>query len=167
MSFLVLVSSNCNQSQEGTLSVEAGLVFKAGDVKPVARTQFYLLDDSLETILKNAKVEPFVEQLSVLQNYAVGQYAKKNFSATTPENTKAIILKTENAIKPHIVSTMTTDFNGKGVFPTVKSGKYYLMGVGEAGKQTVIWDMPVNIQSSSQSVILDNNNSADVFSSHL
>src|SRR5438552_1880647 len=33
--------------KDATLSFEAGLVYKSGDVKPVARTTFYLLDNEL------------------------------------------------------------------------------------------------------------------------
>jgi hypothetical protein len=37
---------------EASLSIEAGVIFKSGDVKPVARTTFYLLDEDFKTILQ-------------------------------------------------------------------------------------------------------------------
>ena len=42
-----------------TLSLEAGLVFKSGDVKPVARVTFYLLDDDRAKILEGAGLQPW------------------------------------------------------------------------------------------------------------
>ena len=42
---------------QSTLSVEAGLVYKSGDVKPVPRNEFYLLDDDAEKILRDAGIE--------------------------------------------------------------------------------------------------------------
>jgi hypothetical protein len=44
--------------KNATLSFEAGLVYQSGDVKPVARTTFYLLDDNLGKILKAAGLQP-------------------------------------------------------------------------------------------------------------
>jgi hypothetical protein len=78
--FLIIVSllpwTGClccqpkNQSQRGTesdltsqdrpksvLSIETGLVYKSGDAKPVARNEFYLLEEDAEKILREAKVE--------------------------------------------------------------------------------------------------------------
>src|SRR5437868_2853289 len=42
---------------QSTLTLEAGLVYKSGDVKPVPRNEFYLLDDDAEKILKDAGIE--------------------------------------------------------------------------------------------------------------
>src|SRR5207237_730142 len=38
-------------NQKGNLNIEAGIVFNSGDVKPVARAEFYLLDKDADEII--------------------------------------------------------------------------------------------------------------------
>lgn len=161
-----MLFQGCNLNSQGNLSVEAGLVYKSNDVKPVARTEFYLLDDDLETILKNAKIKqvPVFVSLTPLQHFTAMQRAKKVDSSQGGINPSAELLtaiaETDNAIKPHIVATITTDFNGKGQFENVKPGKYYLMGSAGTFEQAIIWNLPIEIKVGEQSVTLDNKNSA-------
>jgi hypothetical protein len=163
---VIFFIQGCNSSQEGTLSIEAGLVYRAGDVKPVARTQFYLLDDNLETILKNAQITQIDlwKDLTPIQHFAAIQRGKKvDLPVAWSDEAKNALKQTDEAVKSHIVGTMTTDFNGKGQFEHIKPGKYYLMGVGGTDKQAIVWNLPIEIKSGNQTVILDNNNSATTF----
>lgn len=155
---LTLITLNCNLNQEGTLSVEAGLVYKAGDVKPVARADFYLLNDDLETIIKNAGIEEkdmggLNQKLSFVQKLSFW----KKFPALYPNQ----LAKAVDVIKQHTVYTITTDFSGKGEFTQIKSGKYWLAGIGGAN-QIVVWNLPIDIKAGKQSISLDNNNAATI-----
>ena len=67
------------------------------------------------------------------------------------------------AMRPHIVATVTTDFNGKGQFSAVPAGTYYLMGIGQLYKQVVLWNLKVDLNAGQNSVTLDQNNASVVF----
>src|SRR4051812_41296302 len=57
--------------QKGSLAVDAGLVFKNGDVKPVARVLFRLLDEDFEKILQGSSLAPQAEgKMSLIEYYA-------------------------------------------------------------------------------------------------
>jgi hypothetical protein len=138
------------------LSFETGLVFKSGDVKPLARSTFYLLDDNLENILRNAGFQP-ESDLSLLNSLGMAYYGREL------EKYRTTYDKAMEAMKPHIVATVTTDFNGKAQFSAVPEGTYYLMGIGQLYKQVVLWNLKVDLNSGQNSVTLDQNNAAVVF----
>lgn len=134
-------------NQKGSLSIEVGLVFTSGDVKPVARAEFYLLNADTENILK--------------KNY--GNSTDLGIIATDinyPIFETRGVQKTLTAIKPHIVSFAITDFQGKAKFSSLKTGNYYLFGFAKAGKSAVVWNLQTVIKSGTYSIILDNNNAA-------
>ncbi len=171
----VITTKKTTVSAKGNLSVEAGLVFNSGDVKPVARVNFYLLDDNLETILSNAGIEAYqtIDTSGASKGALLGgmRAKKKSVSfvesyavwSSSPDLYGEQLLQSKEALKPHIIATITTDFSGKGEFSQVKPGNYYLMGVGGTGKQAVLWNMPIEIKAGKQSVILDNKNAAEIF----
>lgn len=140
------------------VSIETGVVLESGDVKPVARTQFYLLDDSLENILSDAGLERLQSSSSLVQTLAASYYGSRKRGMSDPSITKA-----DEAIKPHIKATVTTDFNGKGQFPSLKPGTYYLMGVGKFAQSIVIWDLKADLKAGQNAITLDQENAATVF----
>jgi hypothetical protein len=144
-------------ASKGTLSIEAGIIFKNGDVKPVARTDFYLLDDDLETIIKNLGVEEKVlkgRDLPTLTQLAFWKQYQNLYQDT--------FSKAMEAIEKHSVSKMTSDFSGKGEFPPVKIGKYWLVGIGGTANQVIIWNLPIEIKTGKQPIVLDNKNSSAI-----
>ena len=146
--------------QSGVLSLEVGLVFKSGDVKPVARTTFYLLVDDLAKILKEAGIktanhdgtpkespdEDLVEVFALATKY-------KSLPAYQSFYPAALA-----ALKPHVVQSVTTDFSGKAIFESLPTGTYYLMGVTQTPKGYAIWNLRVDIKSGQSSIVLDQNN---------
>jgi hypothetical protein len=64
----------------------------------------------------------------------------------------------ETALKPHIVQTVTTGFDGKATFEAVAAGTYYLMGMSSTPKGYVIWNLKVELKAGKNSVTLDQNN---------
>lgn len=147
--------------QSSNLSMEAGLVFRSGDIKPVARTTFYLLDKHPGTILKEAGVKPADKGQMDLEDpeklmFSLGlaiRYAElpseQPFLATAME-----------ALKPHIIQTVTTDFGGKAQFSSLAAGNYYLMGVAHTPKGMAVWNLKVQLNPGQNSVTLDQNNAA-------
>jgi hypothetical protein len=142
------------------LSFETGLVFKSGDVKPVARATFHLLDDSLGNILRTAG-------LSAPRNYGGGSgntdedlvnaYAS-SIKYSILDGYKEFGPAAATAVRPHIIQTITTGFDGKATFEAVAAGTYYLMGMSETPKGYVIWNLKVDLKAGKNTVTLDQNN---------
>jgi hypothetical protein len=146
-----------NAPHKSVLSIETGLVVQSGDVKPVARTDFYLLDDSLETVLSNAGLEP-QSGTSQIETLAATRYVSSLHGFKAESLTKA-----DEAIAPHIVAKLTTDFSGKGKFPEVTPKTYYLVSIAEVAGAVIIWNMKLDLKTGDSSATLDQNNAAKVF----
>jgi hypothetical protein len=159
------VKTPITQIQQGTLSIETGLVFDTGEVVRVARTQFYLLDKDLKDVLTeagftdattgNATSDAVAGRESQIEQYASLQGRKKRFGTIKDELTKA-----EEAIKQHSIATMTTDFDGKGSFAAIKTGQYFLFGFTFIDDWVLVWNVSVDLKTGSQSLTLDQNNVA-------
>jgi hypothetical protein len=151
--------NNVMVEETGTLSFDTGLVMKSGDVKPVARATFYLLNQDLVIILA-------VAGLQELPSSWLTTFARKYASRESDQFRGAEVytyFKAMAAVKPHIVATATTDFGGKGQFTAVKPGTYYLMNVTEIGSNVVLWNLEVKVKAGQNSVTLDQNNAAETF----
>jgi hypothetical protein len=133
----------------GKLSIEAGLIFNSGDVKPVARTTFYLLDQDLGEILKPLGETPGTLRsgLDFLNTLSDSPKAKAQYER----------LKT--TVQQHIVATATTGFDGKAQFSDVRAGLWFLYGAFHVGENDVAWHLKVEIKPGAETaVVLDNYN---------
>lgn len=157
--------------------VEAGLVYKSGDIKPVARSEFYLLDESLVEIFRNANIKEPMDSNENVPNYrdviypelivyAFGKIhsAIDQFTSDSPQVRKFrdFHAKAMAAIAPHIVQQGTTGFSGKVKFESIKPGTYYLMGVYKTPRGVAVWNSRVDVKNVETTVILDQNNAASV-----
>lgn len=132
-----------------TLSIEAGLIYNNGDVKPVARTTFLLLDDDLLTILK-----PFGETPGTLGS-------KLDFLKTFSDSpkTKADYDQLKAAIQSHVIATATTDFSGRAKFESLTPGTRFVYGEFHVGSDRVAWNVRVELEAGKNTALtLDNNN---------
>ena len=122
-------------AKRGTLDVEAGLVFKTGDTKPVARATFWLLKTNPETLMVNDNLE------RIWKTDLPGGRGSLNFSSAkrlfgspyAPQFTAAV----RQALDGDQVAKMTTGFDGKGQFAPVATGEYFLFGKYSWGKVRV------------------------------
>jgi hypothetical protein len=145
------------------LSIEAGIVYRSGDVKAVARTLFYLLDDDVGKILKDAGVKfPIVRgannkppETLTANDFAgmFGVYAKYG-----DHDGETFYADSLAALKPHIVKTATSDFTGKATFDPVAPGTYYLMAVASTPQSYAMWNMRLELKPGPFAVSLDQNN---------
>ena len=140
-------------TKNSILSLEAGLVFKSGDIKPVARTEFHLLDKSLAEILREAGVQPSSGQDNSDRSiiFAYGLAAKYGNDSKFPAGV-------QEAIKKHVVQSATSDFTGKAKFSAAPQGSYFVFGFATTPKGFVIWNVKVELNSTESSVTLDQNN---------
>jgi hypothetical protein len=166
-------TGNANASAQSkiqsTLSIEAGLVYKSGDVKPVARSEFYLLDDDAEKILKDAKIEKKGKlrnwkEVSLLDAYAASKLCVSRLTRCPAlRDSWDLVRDADSALKSHIIKGATTGFDGKASFEAVPAGTYYVMGVYLRDESFVSWNVKVELKSEAQQMILDQNNSSMIF----
>jgi hypothetical protein len=147
--------------EKGLLSFEATVQWKSGTVQPITGATFYLLDKDLEDILQSSGIEA-EKRLSLLNTFLIAYYG----STLNVQRGVETFSKAMEAIKPHIIATTTTDGTGKGEFPPVPTGSYHLMNTstvfpeagGLTGRKSILWNVPVQIQSGPNSITLNEKN---------
>lgn len=146
--------------EKSALSIEAALVYQSGDVVPIARNTFYLLDDDVVTILKNAGIQPTSKKSDINKALLddIAYLADANLVAGV-DLFKDLYRRYFVAIEPHIVQKVTTDFGGKAVFNNLEAKQYFLFGLMNARKDYLVWNLPINV-SKEQKVVIDQSNIA-------
>jgi len=154
----VSATSHATPSAEGgansTLFIEAGLVYKSGDVKPVARTTFHLLDTSLANILESAGLEA---QDTLRDGVDERDYVS-TYGLRTLYPDEEFYPKATEAISSHIVQSATTDFSGKAKFAPVPAGIYYVMAVHATARGFAAWNLKIELKDGENVLTLDQNN---------
>ena len=144
------------QLTNGTVSLQAAIVYKQGGPQPVARVKFALLDQSLQSILQQANFSyRRAANLSIIDQYAFAvRYGSDNQPAFEAVTT---------AIAEHTKATVTTDFNGNAEFDPVPFGTYYVVAVTETRGGFAVWDFKVDVHAGKNQVTLDQHNAATAF----
>jgi hypothetical protein len=125
-------------SDKGMVMIDAKVETSKGAVQNVKSEKFYLLDDSLDSILSRANLEP-IEGQTLVNSFGLSVLYPSRYSDF---NRDAL-----NAIKSHIKYNVLTDSNGKAQIKEVKPDSYYLFGVTKSGNAFAVWDSPVTIQT--------------------
>ncbi|MEI6826717.1 MAG: hypothetical protein WCK54_14070 [Desulfuromonadales bacterium] len=151
--------------QNSILKLETGVVFRSGDVKPISRTIFYLLDSSLAQILLDAGYQGYKKyviknELDLYEAYLFDHKIKNYFTDSMWKSDKERYDKTWLLIKPHIVQSVTTDFSGNATFNKMSPGKYYLLGCSHISKNSFIWATEINLIPGDNSLTLDQDNAS-------
>lgn len=136
----MLIFAGTSFGQRGQISVEAVIAKRSGEIVRIARTEFYLLDENVLKILKDARLRPATSNGSgsgaaTLSDIALSvRYGQlpgyRNFS----EN----LFK---AVKPHIKYIFETDYNGRAILRDVPPGKYFLFGMGQTQESGIAWNI--------------------------
>lgn len=169
----VRAASSPIEKKLGALSLEVGVVFASGDVKPVARTPFYLLNESLSKIFQEAGIRAPASAGSEAADsmVAVGYFGSVHSMIDKLETIRAqgspppviqdaldFHARGMAAIQSHIVQQGMTDFGGRLKFEPVEPGPYYVIGVYKTPKGAVTWNLKVAIDAGDKTVLLDQNN---------
>lgn len=150
--------SNTPKRESSSLKLEAGIVYRSGDVTPISRTTFYLLDKSLfqslyEGKLKDSKGEIVTTQKNIYITYAFAcNYVNLSDRETDVYNSVLSLLK------PHVIQSVTTGFKGEATFNSIPPGKYYIAGFSNISQNAMVWDVEVNLLPGSNSFTIDQNN---------
>jgi hypothetical protein len=121
---------------KGSAVISAKITTRSGSTQPVRSVKFYLLDDDLENILSDARLDPVDGQ--TLSN-SVG------LAMMYPDRYGDFYRKALGAIKNHIKYATTTDAGGKGEIKNIEPDSYYLFGVTKTSEGFAVWSSPVSI----------------------
>jgi hypothetical protein len=150
MSMLLFVSfTGCKQREQKpvqrNIPIKAAIIYNLGGAQAVARENFYLLNKDALQIWKEAGLIKDEKNLWL------------DFSLDRLDAMDKKPSKFERAIKPHIVNTITTDFEGNATFDNVLEGSYYIHGVTETRGGYAVWSYKVSTNEN-KTVLLDNKN---------
>jgi len=155
-----------------TVQVEAAVIFQNGDVVPVARTNFYIIDTDLNTVLntpamkqiaiddakkrnERTKLEGLLEYQIKLINIQSLSILLARMQDNTYENyTKQAIEAVNKTIKYQMVS----DFQGKAELKDIPAGKYFLFAMFKVRGKFIAWQVPIEANGETVKIILDSNN---------
>lgn len=155
----LLISQHAN-AQKATLAIEAAVIYRSGDVKPVARVQFLVLDVSLPTILAST---PQPQDLSIITRdkdlQLIITYAKAALNA--PEHERFFI-QASAAIKPHIIASEMTGFDGRAELDNLPAKPCYIVAVARAGQSWLIWNLKAELKPGKNKILFDQNNATFV-----
>lgn len=133
------------------LRIKAGVITRGGDVKAVARTQFIIFNEDIKPALATV-TDREGKALDVFGFYMADEYR-------VLDNGRAYTAAMEK-VKPNIVGTFTTDFEGNGSVQVPPSDKpYYIYGSFKVGRSSCMWYLQITPDKSG-SLTLDNNNAA-------
>ncbi len=147
-------------SKTVVLNLEVGVVMQSGDAKPVARTEFYLMDGDPSEILAARGITRIDEYRNTKPVTANDVGLAILYSSL--EDEQKLLGNAMPVLKQHTIKLLETDFSGKASVNDVPIGKYYLFGATSVGKSKIIWNFPVDITLDIK-VTLDQNNAVQVF----
>lgn len=122
----------------GKVNIEAKVMTKNGKIETVKAEKFYLLDESLENILREARLKP-VNGQNLVNSFGLSVLYPEKYSDF---NDDAL-----DAINDHVKYETLTDGSGKASISDVKPDSYYLFGITKTATGFAIWSSPVTIQN--------------------
>ncbi len=150
---------------DATLSLETGIIYRSGEVMPVARTTFYLLDEDVLSIAKKAGLQPseissrvYKDDIDKALISDIGGSLAGKYQSLYADFAQKFLA----ALEPHIIQKFTTDFSGKATVNNLERKSYYLFGVGATRKSNALWNLPIDL-SKETSIVLDQNNATSAF----
>ncbi len=63
-----------------------------------------------------------------------------------------------NALRNLALTFFITDSQGRAKVKNLKTGTYYICGIGHTPQEVVIWNVPVELTFGKNSLVLDNSN---------
>jgi hypothetical protein len=139
------------------IPIKAAIIYNLGGAQAVAREDFYLLNRDFLQVWK----ESGLVNDKTLKELGVKLSDEQLFRLAFIEDRLRVLNKKpskfDEAIKPYIVKTVTTDFEGNAIFENVPEGDYYIYGVTETRSGYAVWSYKISTNES-KTVLLDNKN---------
>lgn len=150
---------------QSVLSIQVNVSLKPGYPQPVARTTFHLVDDSLASILKSAGVtikgrDGKDKPAQTEDDYAIWFGFGANNLRMLPIGD--FYERAMSTLRPHILQTVTTDFDGKARFAPIKAGAYFVLGVARTPKGFAVWQLNAPLHTAAVALTLNERNAVVV-----
>ena len=120
----------------GRVVLEAKVTNRNGTPQAVRNARFYLLDKDIETLLRDAELEP-IEGQSLANSIGLAMLQPDRFGSFYNQ-ALAVIRK-------HAKYTGTTDGSGKAQLSNIEPDTYYLFGITRTGTGYALWTNSVSI----------------------
>lgn len=148
-----------SQSVQRDISIKVAIIYNFGGAQAVARENFYLLNKDANQLWKEAGLLN-AEKLrvpSMTKAPSEESVFRFYFSLDMLRVSEGKPSQFEDAVKPFIVKTVNTDFEGNATFENVLEGVYYIYGLTETRSGYAVWSYKVSTQDN-KTVLLDNKN---------
>lgn len=152
--------------KKASLLLKANVYFGDQDEEtfPIV-SRFYLLDESLIEILKLARFTPEFpdgeKRLVTEADYLIA--AAQALTAENDVEGETVAYLINEQMKKHQRAAAVTDQDGHGTFTRLRSGEYYLFGIGSTGDEIFVWHLPVQIRAGGNTVEIDQTNAEVIF----
>jgi hypothetical protein len=131
-----------------SVRIRGGVITNGGDVKAVARTDFIIFGEDISPLLATFTNNEG-KSLGIFEFFVASKYRRAE---------GAIYEKALEKIKPKIVGTFTTDFDGNGSIKLPRRTEPYLLyGYFDVGRSSCMWYLKVPANEDG-SYILENKN---------
>ena len=164
--FLFVCFTACNKAEQKTeqktiqhnIPIKVAIIYSLGGAQAVAREDFYLLNKDAIQIWKQGGL---MNDVKIGDSTMSGEKLFKIYfmadRINVIDNKKPS--KYFEPLKPHVVKTVTTDFEGDATFESVPEGNYFIYGVTETRGGYAVWSYQVSTNEN-KTVLLDNKNAS-------
>ncbi len=153
------IGSPRQQSADAQAIIQAGIVYKMGGPQAVARVKFGLLDASMAQLLSDQGCHANDRNLSILDAVVFNEKYGKGLICPAGVDAARLL----ETLKPHLISSVTTGFDGTAPFDLVPAGTYWIFGWANTRKGFAVWDVKIDLRPGRWTFILDQDNAATSF----
>jgi len=144
-------SARVQNSAQGNsnLQLQAKVQFLDNKNRPAGFTEFFLVEDDLDTILANEGIQ--VPTGAGIQSPA--EYWAR--SVQRGYRFPGVAAKIRNALARASLKRIKTNSLGEGNLDNLAAGRYYVVGASTLGQVGVVWSKPVTLNSGDNRIDLD------------
>jgi hypothetical protein len=147
---------------KGNIELEAGLTYRSGDSKPVARVKVYLIKEDLKNVFLTQKHLDMYNEFATTPGFKINSLDEWTLYGAVI-NWEQAVNPTLNAVLKESLAKITitseiTGFDGKATFTNIPTGNYFLFAFYRPNTQGNLWNVPISVKPGINKIILDNNN---------
>ena len=141
-----------NELKGPSLHFEAVVTALNGKSKEAFYTEFFVLNNDLESILRNAGIN--LQNYSTIDSYAELWARSRKNSFMFPGIQKQIRSVLLELVEKGEGKRVRTDVDGAAKLMNFREGSYFIIGTASLGKIGVTWSVPVALNSGSNKISL-------------
>jgi hypothetical protein len=120
----------------GRVKIDAKVITQSGSTQAVRNEKFYLLERSVEEILREARIEP-IDGNSLADSLGL--------AVVYPERYGQFRSAAMRAITQSAKYSGTTGSDGSASMSGIEPGAYHIFGITKTGKGFALWSSPISI----------------------